>query len=71
MKYNEQNKLQMIREAEDELSILQNGISCSPKHVKRYCRNRTMYLNWKISRLQRNKSIENFPTTIYLPRLIE
>jgi hypothetical protein len=67
MKYSEQQKAQMIRDAEDEIAVLQNGITCSPKHIKRYCRNRIMYLNWVISRVSRGMDIDNIPTTIYCP----
>jgi hypothetical protein len=70
MTYTEQQRLQMIREAEDEKTIQQNGTTCSPRHVKRYCRNRMMELDWRISRLQRKKSIDNLPSTVYVPRLI-
>jgi hypothetical protein len=67
MKYNEQQKANIIREAEDEIAVLQNGIICSPRHVKRYCRNRIMYLNWVISRVSKGLSFDNVPSTIYCP----
>lgn len=67
MRLNEQQKANLIQEANDEINMLRNGITCSPKHVKRYCRNRSMYLAWVISRLEKNMSIENVPRTMYAP----
>jgi hypothetical protein len=64
MKYTEQVKTQMIRDAQDEIAIQQNGITCSPKHVKKYCRKRIRYLDWVITRIQRNLSIDNPPKSI-------
>jgi len=65
--YSEQQKTQMIREAEDEINVLRNGITCAPKHVRRYCRNRIQYLTWVIARVSRNRSITNVPSTAYIP----
>jgi hypothetical protein len=65
MKYSEQQKMQMVRDAEDEIGIQQNGVTCAPRHVKLYCRNRIRYLDWVIGRVQRNLPITNPPASLH------
>jgi hypothetical protein len=63
MKY--ENKNQLIRDLEDEVNMNRAGCVCSPRHVKVMCRRIIQENEWKISRLNRGKSIDNLPTTKY------
>ena len=59
-------KSQMIRECAEEMAQLMKGTYCSPKFIKVMCRNRINYLKWKISRIQKDKSFDVVPSTVYI-----
>jgi len=66
MKYNRVNK---IRELEDEIAMNMKGTTCAPRHVKVRCRQIIQENYWKISRLKKNKSIDNVPSTVYFSKM--
>lgn len=64
-----ENKNQLIRELEDEINMNRAGCMCSPRHVKLRCRQVIQENEWKISRLNKGKSIDNMPSTKYCKML--
>lgn len=61
-------KNQMLKECEDEISQLMKGTYCSQKFIKLMCRNKINYLRWKISRIQKDKSFDVVPSTVYIKK---
>ena len=63
------NKVNKIRELEDEIAMNMKGTTCAPRHVKVRCRQIIQENYWKISRLKKNKSIDNVPSTVYFSKM--
>ena len=62
------NKVQLLNEINDEVGFLTSGRTCAQRFIKVMCRNKIEYLNWKESRIRKDKSFDMVPSTKYSPK---